>query len=278
VASERPAPPPYVAAEVFGGRLVRICPECREKIVETTDEAGFVTDNFSAHWEGSHREQPPERERYYVIALQPREDGQPGPGPDALRNVSRQVLQVVKERMSEIDWELVGRVEDLPERAPALIGSDVLRGMWQMEGDDPQIRRVRLYRREGDKLVFTPSKAQYGEWDAARKRANDVRAALIERHRDELPKFNGKSVAGWERFSKRLMQEEDAIAASFDAKHEAASTQFHCGDYRWEATLEAAIAALGIPEDEVEALREQRRSRLEEAEAMLAAQAGTWLE
>jgi hypothetical protein len=178
---------------VIGGRLVRVCPECCEQIVETTDEVGIVTDNFSVHWEDSHLEQPPERERCYAIALQPREDGQPGPGPDALRDVSRQILKMVRERMSEVDWELVDRIEDLPERAPALIGSDVMRGMWQAESDGPQMRKVRCHRREGGSLVFTPTAAQYDEWNAARERAYDVRAALIERHRDELPKFQGKT-------------------------------------------------------------------------------------
>lgn len=262
---------PYVAPEMLGGRLVRVCPECRGDIVEVTDAAGMVSDNFTTHWEAEHQEQPPERQRCYVIAFQPRTDGDSGLPPEAARNMSRHILGMVKERMPEVDWELVERVDDLPDDAPALIAYEVLRGSWQSEGDDPQMRKVRWYRREDDHLVFTPTTAQWSEWDAASERARDVRAALIERHRDELPRFGGKTVAGWERFSKRLMREEDVIAASFDEQRDAALKQFLRGEYSWQATIETAIAELAIPDDEVDALRERTRKRLEEVEALLAA-------
>jgi hypothetical protein len=264
--------PPYVAAQVLGGRLVRVCPECNDEIVEVTDAAGMVSDNFAAHWEVKHRERPPEQERCYVLALAPRTDGQPGPGPEALRDLSRQILNMVKEQMAAVDWELVERVEDLPEGAPALIASDVLRGSWGMEGDDPQLRNVRWYRRENDSLVFTPTAGQWDEWNASRDRASDFRAALIERHRSELPKFTGKTAAGWERSYERLKREQDAIAESFDTQRDAAMDQFLRGNHRWQATLEAAIADLAIPHEEVDELRERRRARLEEVEAMLNAE------
>jgi hypothetical protein len=264
---------PYVVAEVVRGRLVRVCPECRDEIVETTDAAGIVSDNFGAHWEATHREQPPERQRCYLIGLQPRDDGQPGPGPSALRDVSGQILGWVKERMPKVDWELVEGVGDLPEGAPALIASEVLRGSWQTEGDDPQLRKVRWYRREGESLVFTPTAQQWSEWDGASERARDVRAALLERHRDELPKFKGKTAVGWERYYKRLKKEEDVIAERFDAQRDVALKQFVCGDYRWEATLQAAIDELAIPEGEVDELRERKQKRMEEVEALLDAQA-----
>jgi hypothetical protein len=251
-----------------------VCPECRQEIIEITDATGMVSDNFSAHWEAEHREEPPARQRCYLLALHPRADGEPGPGPEALRGLSRQILKIVKDRMEEVDWELVERVEDLPEGAPALIAYEVLRGSWRMEGDDPQLRKVRWYRRDGESLVFTPTPNQWNEWDAASARARDVRAALIERHRDELPKYKGETVAGWERFSKRLMQEEGVIAASFDAERNAALRQFLRGDYRWQATIKAAIKELDIPEEEVDALRERTRKRMEEVEALLASHEG----
>lgn len=260
---------PYVAAEVVGGRLVRTCPECRDEIVEVTDSVGMVSNNFAAHWEVEHREQPPERQRCYLVGFQPRTDGMPGPGPDALRDLSRHILAVVRERMSEVDWELVEHVADLPEHAPALIAYEVLRGSWGVDGDNDQVRRVRWYRREGEDLVFMPTSAQWSEWDAASERARDVRAALMERHRDELPKFRGKTVAGWERYYKRLKKEEDKIAASFDAQRETALEQFLCGDYRWESTLRGAIDELAIPNEEVDDLRERTRRRVEEVDAML---------
>lgn len=263
---------PYVSVEVLGGRLVRVCPECRNEIVEVTDADGMVSANFTAHWEAAHQEQPPERQRSYVIGFQPRADDTSGLPPEAARNLSRHVVDMVKKQMPEVDWELVERLEDLPEGAPALIAYEVLRGSWQTEGDDEQMRKVRWYRRDGEDLVFTPTSSQWSEWDAASERARDVRAALIERHREELPKFRGKTVAGWERYCKRLMREEDVIAASFDAQRDAALQQFLHGDYRWQAMLETAIAELAIPDDEVDALRERTRKRLAEAEALLEAQ------
>lgn len=271
MAKKQPPVTPYVAAEIVGGRLVRVCPQCREQIVEVTDEAGMVSDNFAEHWEAEHREQPPARQRCYLLGMQPRADGEPGPGPEALRDVSRQMLDWVRKQMPEVDWELVERVEDLPEGAPTLIASEVLRGSWGMEGDDPQVRKVRWYRRKGDGIAFTPTKAQWDEWDAACERAGDFRAALIERHRDELPTFKGKTVTGWERYYKRLKKEQDKIAEAFDAERKAATDQFLRGYYRWQATLETAIAALAIPEDEVDELRTRTQGRIEEAEARLQA-------
>lgn len=261
---------PYVVAEIRGGRLIRLCPECRDEIVEVTDAAGMVSDNFTAHWEAEHQEQLPERQRCYLIGFQPRTDDTPGLPPEAARNTSRHILGMVKGRMQEVDWELVERVDDLPDGAPALIAYEVLRGSWQSEGDDPQMHKVRWYRREDDNLVFTPTSSQWSEWDAASERARDVRAALIERRRDELPKFKGKTVVGWERFSKRLMRKEGEIAASFDERRDEALQQFLRGDYRWQATIETAIADLAIPDDEVGALRERTRKRLEEVEGLLA--------
>jgi predicted RNA-binding protein len=142
-----------------------------------------------------------------------------------------------------------------------------------MEADDPRLRMVRWYRREAESLVFTPTSQQWIEWDSASERARDVRAALLERHRDELPKFKGKTVAGWERYYKRLKKEEDVIAEIFDTQREIALKQFLCGDYRWEATLRAAIDELAIPEGEVDELRERKRKRMEEVEAILDFQA-----
>jgi hypothetical protein len=121
--------------------------------------------------------------------------------------------------------------------------------------------------------VFTPTAQQWSEWDGASERARDVRAALLERHRDELPKFKGKTAVGWERYYKRLKKEEDVIAERFDAQRDVALKQFVCGDYRWEATLQAAIDELAIPEGEVDELRERKQKRMEEVEALLDAQA-----
>jgi superfamily II DNA or RNA helicase len=179
------------------------------------------------------------------------------------------ILEMVKRQIPELDWQVVHRLEDLPEGAPALEAAQVLRGSWQQEGDDPQLRQVRWYRREQHSLVFTPTNAQFKEWDAARDRARDARAALIERHRDQLPVFGGRSLDDWDEYYTQLKGQEDEIAKDFDTEREAATHQFYRGDYRWLATLNAAISGLGIPENEVEVLRSRTQARIAEAEAAL---------
>jgi hypothetical protein len=264
-------PTPYVPVELLGGRLVRVCPECKEQIGERTDDEGIVSNNFAEHYGAQHAEQEPERQRGYVLALQPRDDGEPRLGPDASRNVSRMVVDIVKKQIPDLDWQLVDRLEDLPEGAPALMAGQVIRGSWQMDGDDPQARQVRWYRREKDHLVFTPTPAQLDEWDAARDRGRDVRAALIERHRDALPKFTGVSVAAWEAYCGERKLREDEIAKEFDTQRGAATDQFYRGDHSWLATLEGAIRELEIPNQEVEELRAGSEARLADAEAALRA-------
>lgn len=260
---------PYVPVELLGGRLVRVCPECKEQIGERTDDEGIVTNNFAGHYSAEHAEREPERHRGYVLALQPRDGAEPRVGPDALRNMSHMVVDIVKKQIPDLDWQLVHRLEDLPDGAPALMAGQVIRGSWQMDGDDPQVRQVRWYRREEEHLVFTPTTAQLDEWDAARDRARDVRAALIERHRDALPKFTGDSVAEWEAYYGERKIREDEIAKEFDTQLDAAMDQFYRGDHSWLATLEGAIRELEIPDQEVEELRAKTEARLAEAEAAL---------
>lgn len=262
-------PTPYVPVELLGGRLVRVCPECKEQIGERTDDEGIVSNNFAEHYGAHHAEREPERQRGYVLALQPRDDGEPGPGPDALRNVSNMIVDIVKQQIPDLDWQLIHRLEDLPEGAPALMAGQVIRGSWQMDGDDSQVRQVRWYRRDEEHLVFTPTTAQLNEWDAARGGARDVRAALIERHRDALPKFTGDSLADWEAYYGERKRHEDEIAKEFDAQRDAAMDQFYRGEHSWLGTLERAIRELEIPDQEVEELRARTEARLAEAEAAL---------
>jgi hypothetical protein len=68
-------PAPFVPAEVRHGRLVRVCPVCKEHIVEHTDEEGVVTDSFAEHYEVAHAAEPePEALRLYVLGAQPAKD------------------------------------------------------------------------------------------------------------------------------------------------------------------------------------------------------------
>lgn len=260
---------PYVPVELLGGRLGRVCPECKEQIGERTDDDGIVSNNFAEHYGAEHTKREPERQRGYVLALQPRDDGGPGPGPDALRNVSQMVVDIVKKQIPDLDWQLIHRLEDLPEGAPALMAGQAIRGSWQMDGDDPQVRQVRWYRRDEEHLVFTPTTGQLDEWDAARDRARDVRSALIERHRYALPNFTSDTVAEWEAYYDELKLREDEIAKEFDAQRDAAMDQFYRGDHSWLTTLEGAIRELGIPDQEVEELRVHTEARFAEAEAAL---------
>jgi hypothetical protein len=262
-------PTPYVPVELLGGRLVRVCPECKEQIGERTDDEGIVSNNFGEHYGAQHKEQEPERQRGYVFALRPRDDGEAGPGPDALRNLSEMVVDIVKKQIPELDWQVVHRVEELPDGAPAVMAGQVIRASWRMEGDDSQVRQVRWYRRDKEHLVFTPTRAQLDEWDAVRDRARDVRAALIDRHRDALPTFTGDNIADWQAYYDERKSREDEIAKDFDAQREAAINQFYRGDHNWLATLDAAIRELEIPEHEVEELRARTEARLADAEAAL---------
>ena len=148
------------------------------------------------------------------------------------------MLDLVKEQMPDVDWHLIHDLHGIPERAPVLDAGHVLRGAWQREGGNPQLRQVRWYRREGDHLVFTPTQAQLEEWTGAREWTADVRAALLERQRDALPEFGGDSVAAWEEYYAARKRQEDEIAKAFDAQRDAATKQFYRGDYRWASTLE----------------------------------------
>lgn len=72
------------------------------------------------------------------------------------------VVDIVKKLIPDLDWQLVDRLEDLPEGAPALMAGEVMRGSWQIEGDDPQARQVGWYRREEEHLFFTATTVAAG--------------------------------------------------------------------------------------------------------------------
>jgi hypothetical protein len=74
-------------------------------IGERTDDEGIVSNNVGEHDGAEHAEQEPERQCGYVLALQPRDDGEPRPGPEALRNVSHMVVDIVKKQIPDLDWQ-----------------------------------------------------------------------------------------------------------------------------------------------------------------------------
>lgn len=91
----------------------------------------------------------------------------------------------------------------------------------------------------------------------------DARFVLLDRHRDELPKFTVvHDVKGTDRFAEAYDQFraeieplEDAITADLTAAHDAARDQFHTGQLEWLATINDAITAAGISEADIEAQR-----------------------
>lgn len=250
---------PFVRPEVRDGRLVRVCPECGEEIVELTDEDGMVSNRMAEHHEAEHSAAPePEKQRSYLLAVQRKADG--GLPSDARRGVSEVVLRHVGEQFAELEWELVDCFEELPEEAPVLQAADALRGMWRSDDDPPQVRQVRWYERRGDDLVFTPTRNQIDEWNAASRRANDFRGAWVERHRDQLPTFEGESVEDFDDWYPGYREREQELTREFDAQVDVARYQFYTGEPRWAITLEAAVGGLEIAENEAQ----EYRARMDE--------------
>lgn len=86
----------------------------------------------------------------------------PQGGPGNSRELGRIALDSARRTFAnaneDVELQLVDRVADLPEGAPTLRAGDVLvAGL----SDDPHERQIRWYKREGDKLVFTPTAKQY---------------------------------------------------------------------------------------------------------------------
>lgn len=252
---------PFVRPELRDGRLVRVCPDCGEEIVEHTDENGMVSNRIAEHYQADHPAAPePEKQRCYVLAVQPKAGG--GLPSDARDGVSDVVLRQVREQLPDLEWQLVDRFEDLPEEAPVIQAADALRGMWSSDSDPPQVKQVRWCQRRGDELVYTPTKKQIDEWDAASKRARDFRGAWVERHRHQLPTFDGGSVEDFDGWYPGYREREQELTREFDAQVGIARNQFFTGEWRWADTLEAAVVALEIPEDEAQQYRERMDERL----------------
>jgi hypothetical protein len=245
-----------VSPEVIGGRLIRVCPECQEHVVERTDDDGMISNNFADHYEAAHPpEQEPERQRCYILELKPRDDGKPGIGAQAARDVSRQALRWVEKQIAEVDWALAPEVADLPEGAPTILAGQVLAAGFS---NDPTEKQIRWYKRDRDALVFTPTLKQIDEWDEASERARHVGHVLVDRHEDEKPRFTSGNVDYWERFYEEEFRPWAAdITNDFDEQKATASHEFWTGQACWLATLNAAIDAAGVSDEEIEASRAQ---------------------
>jgi hypothetical protein len=257
---------PYVPAEVRAGRLVRVCPVCHEQIAEHTDGEGFVSNMFVRHYETEHPAEPePTPRRLYMLTPQ----GGPG-DPQTLGELALDSARKVFPR-DEFELQLIDRVEDLPEDAPVLQASDVLvAGL----SDNPHERQIRWYKRDGERLVFTPTAKQHEAYDQATRRIMDARFVLLHRHRDELPKFTvaddikgtDRALEAYEEFRTEVKPLEDAIMADLTAAQEAARHQFFTGRLEWLPTINGAIAAADVSEEEIDAQRRWSEAREAEIE------------
>lgn len=257
-------PAPFVPAEVRHGRLVRLCPVCKEHIVEHTDEEGMVTNSFAEHYEVEHAAEPePEVLRLYVLGAQPAK-GRPGIRDTS--GINRSALDHVRRQPFEhdVEWQLVERLEDLPEGAPVVQASHVLVAGFARDSDPPHIRQIRWFKREGDHLVFTPTVQQLAAYDEATRRLMDARFVLLDRHRDELPKLEVEeditgtedTLEAYDRFRAEAKPLEDAITKDLNTAQDVARHQFFTGAIEWLATIDDAITAAKISDDEIPAKRE----------------------
>lgn len=99
----------------------------------------------------------PERQRLYLIAVDMNEKMAPRMAPI--------LLESVRKRIPEADWQIAYRVEDMPEDGVGVLMLESMKQMW--DGEDKEIR---WYFRQGDKLqrfwTDTQIERQRAKWQA----------------------------------------------------------------------------------------------------------------
>jgi hypothetical protein len=100
----------------------------------------------------------PERETCYLLA---------GKGN---RPLAEFIRDRVRERKPGVAWDLVFEVGDIPKDGRVVDAYEAFRGMWGDPADE-WLRQPRLYRRQGDKLVYIPTEDQV---DALRRLLEQV--------------------------------------------------------------------------------------------------------
>jgi hypothetical protein len=143
--------PPDAVLTVHDGKLVRVCPECRERVGEQTAADGTVSDHYGDHYREAH---PPEPDPELAYALSGKATGHRFAD---LTDLDYSGLRSIQRQFPEPRWQMVDRIEDVPEGALAL---SVREAMAAMLGGEPWQKEVRWYRRTGDKLTFQPTKKQ----------------------------------------------------------------------------------------------------------------------
>jgi hypothetical protein len=111
-----------------------------------------------------------------VLGTQPAKDRS---GIRDTSGINRSALDHVRRQPFEpdVEWQLVERLEDLPEGAPVVQAAHVLIAGFARESDPPHMRQIRWFKRERDHLVFTPTKQQLAAYDEATRRLRDARFA-----------------------------------------------------------------------------------------------------
>jgi len=153
---------PYVPAEIIGGHLVRVCPECQQQIGERTDDQGLVSDHFTAHYEAEHREQEPARQRVYIL------------GHPRFPQLDYQALKHARKVIGdEADMTVVRAAEfmEIPEGEPVLHAGEIIVAGF---ADDSADRDIRWYIREGDDIVFQPTERQADRLHASHQRLSEL--------------------------------------------------------------------------------------------------------
>jgi hypothetical protein len=274
----------YVPAEVIGGRLVRICPECKQEIGERTDDEGLVSNHFAEHYEAEHPVVvEPERPRYYL--LNSFKEGEVG------RRLAADVLRIMRDRTKDadgkarIDWVLVNELEDLPEGESTLLASEIMRRLWDGENGDEGIPG--LWHREGDKLVRTLVEETEEERErrvsdymqkinALMDRHHDANAVLIARHEHRLPKFRSPKrehgdydavTARYDTWRKRREPLEAKITAKLDKAYKRSIKRLDNDRDDYREPLDEAIREADISDEEIDARHAKLEARLAEIRA-----------
>jgi hypothetical protein len=269
----RETPPPVVPPEIRGGRLVRVCPRCKEEIVERTDDDGIVSNNFLEHYVAEHPVAPDAEMR--LIYLVPSE-WKNARLTDSFNQMAREFVQKIKSDADgePIRWVPVDRVDDLPNGVQFTYAGDVMQRFFRKKDEDDEgglpIATMRGYHRMNEEQRKTYHRQHWRLWYATRY--------FIDQHEDQLPTFPtwDRDNESREEFKAKLdayFEERDAvgkvIAKDLYAADEQAEEQFNeQGDFEGAlATLEAAITASGALADEITAQYEKAEKERVESSA-----------
>lgn len=272
----RETPPPVVSPEIRGGRLVRVCPSCKEEIVERTDDDGIVSNHFLEHYVAEHPIAPDAEMR--VVYIVPSEWKNAALS-ENFNRMAREMVQKIKTGNDgePIRWVPVDSIEDLPNGVEFTEAAAITSLFFRKPEDEDTglwIGTMRGYYRMSEEQRKTYDLEHWRLWYAIR--------FFLDQHEDQLPAWleldrdsEGVVTESEEEVKDKLdayFEAKDAagkvIAKDLYAALEQAAEQFNeKGDFEGAlATLESAITASGAPEDEITAQAE--KAEKERAESL----------